>query len=400
MTRVLLLANFDSSLKYAGRLAEALAALGAEPDIRVPTTVAPHGLVEAQVRAATGRPVRYEPWDDLVRAAAASDAVVPVFDGPKVERFLRDLHAAAGDRMPVAGAGYVGLVLNDVVGGYLMRSLADVIAVNTRTDLAEFRGAARGLELPEDNLLLAGLALLPAAPAPARAGTIGTVLLADQPTVPRRQADRVYLWDRLLAYAERHPDREVLLRPRHRPGEDTFHRMRHSPVAWAATRTLPPNLAIVHEPIDTLIPRSDLLLTVSSTAALEAIAGGVRVALVADWVNDAALNPRLLPSGLLRRFDDIDVDRLTEPDPAWLADVFPAAEGPAPAERFAQRLLDVVAGDAPRTHGRMWASAFHTGRRATDEALAARHAGPTGSRYTPRRITAGALRRALRLVER
>jgi hypothetical protein len=395
--RVLLVANFDSGLKYIGRLAEAVARAGGEPDIRIPTTVAPHRLGEAQVLAATWRSVRYEPWEDIVRAAIGSDAVVPVFEGPTVERFIREVHGSAGPRTPVIGAGYVGMVLYDVIGGYLWRSLADVLAVNSRTDLAEFSRAARGLGFPDDNLLLGGLALLPATPAPLRTGPIRTVLFADQPTVPRRVADRTYLWDRLLEYARLHPDREVLLRPRHRPGEDTFHRMEHSPVTWAATRELPPNLVIEHEPIDTLIPRSDLLLTVSSTAALEALAAGTRVAFVADWVTDSALNPRLLPSGLLRRFDDIDADRIGTPDPEWLADVFPAAEGPAPAERFAAQLLAVAAGEQPRVHQRLWDSTFHTGRRATDAALAERTV-PV-SRYTPRRVAAGVLRRALRVVQ-
>jgi hypothetical protein len=95
------------------------------------------------------------------------------------------------------------------------------------------------------------------------------------------------------------------------------------------------------------------------------------VAFVADWVGDAALNPRLLPSGLLRRFDDIDADRIGTPDPAWLADVFPAAQGASPAERFAARLLAVAAGDAPRVHQAMWDSSFQTGRRAMDAATAA-----------------------------
>jgi hypothetical protein len=395
--RVLLIANFDSGLKYVGRLAEAVAALGGEPDLRVPTTVVPHKLGADQVAAATTRTVRYEPWDTLVRAAAEADVVVPVFEGPTVERFVREVHAAAGPRMPVVGTGYVGMVLYDVIGGYLSRSLADVVAVNSGTDLAEFSRAARGLGLPAENLLLAGLALLPATPAPLRAGPIRTLLFADQPTVPRRAVDRAYLWDRLLGYAERHPDRQVLLRPRHRPGEGTFHRMEHSPVAWAATRALPANLVIEHAPITTLLPRSDLLLTVSSTAALEAVAAGTRVAFVADWVNDAALNPRLLPSGLLRRFDDIEEDRIGTPDPEWLDDVFPAAGGPAPAERFAAQLLAVAAGDAPRVHRAMWDSSFHAGRRATDARLAAGTV--PGSRRTPRRIAAGALRRALRVIE-
>lgn len=396
--RVVLVANFDSGLKYVGRLAEAVAALGAEPDIRVPTTGLPHKLGAGQVAAATSRPITYEPWDAIVLAAAGSDIVVPVFEGPAVERFIREVHAAAGPRMPVVGTGYVGMVLYDVVGGYLSRSLADVVAVNSRSDLAEFIGAVRGLGLPEENLLLTGLALLPAATAPLRTGPIRTLLFADQPTVPRRVADRTYLWDRLLGYARRHPDRQVLLRPRHRPGEETFHTMQHSPVAWAATRTLPSNLVIEHAPIDTLIPRSDVLLTVSSTAALEAVAAGTRVAFVADWVGDAALNPRLLPSGLLRRFDDIEADRIGTPDPVWLDDVFPASEGPSPAERFVARLLEIAAGDAPRVHQAMWDSSFHSGRRATDAVIAA--AIVPASRYTPKRVAAGALRRALKLVER
>lgn len=396
--RVLLLANFDSSLKYAGRLAEAVAALGAEPDIRIPTTVAPHGLAAAQVQAATPRQVRFEPWADLVTTAAETDVVVPVFDGPNVERFVREVHDIAGARMPVVGCAYIGMVLYDIVAGYLGRSLADVLAVNSRSDLRDFGVTARALGMPDENLLLAGLALLPATPQPVRSGPIRTVLFADQPTVPRRDADRRYLWDRLADYAVLHPDRTVLLRPRHRPGEDTFHRMRFSPDAWAASRTLPPNLHIDHTPIDRLIPASDLVLTVSSTAALEAIAAGVRVAFVAEWINDAALNPRLLPSGLLRRFDEIDRDRIGEPDPAWLDDVFPAAEGESPAARFATRLLAIADGRAPRVHQALWDSAYHSGRRATDAVIATR---PTAAaRYTPRRVAAGALRRALRLIDR
>lgn len=399
--RALLIAGFDSALKYAARVADGIEAHGGAPELWAPTSVAPHALAPAQVRAATARPVRYAPWEELVAAAAAADAVVPVFDGPTVERFVRRVHETAeeGGSMPVVGTGYVGMALYDIVGGYLTRSLADVLAVNSRTDLAEFGAAADGLGLPADNLLLAGLALLPAVPAPVRGGPIRTVLLADQPTVPRARADRIYLWDRLLAYAERHPDREVLLRPRHRPGEGTFHRMELSPVTWAATRDLPPNLHVVHDPIETLLARTDLLLTVSSTAALEAIAAGIRVAFVADWVQDAALNPRLLPSGLLRRFDEVDADRLGSPAPAWLDDVFPAAEGPAPAERFALRIMAVASGEAPRSHAAMWDSAFHRGRRATDAAVAALRQAPR-NRYSPRRVVAGGLRRALKAVDR
>ncbi|MFD1721359.1 DUF6716 putative glycosyltransferase [Amnibacterium endophyticum] len=391
-----LITGFDSSLKWASRLAEALAARGIEPRLVAPTSVAAHRLGDAQIRAVTERPVRTAAWPQLVAEAAAADVAVPVLDGPNVERFFRDVHATGG--RPVLGAGYVGMVLYDTVSGYLGRSLADVLAVNSRTDHAAFRLAATELGLPDGNLLLTGLALLPAAPAAPRRGPIRTVLLADQPTVPRQEADRVLLWDRLLRYAERHPDRQVLLKPRHRPGEDTFHRMRVAPETWAASRDLPPNLRIDHTPIDRQAGAVDLLLTVSSTAALEAVAAGTRVAFVADRVDDGSLNPPLLPSGLLRRFEQIERDELGEPHPEWLADVFPAADGLAPAERFAERLAAVAAGDAPRLHDALWDSGVHRARRETEAARAS--FGSARRRLTPRRIAAGGLRRALAVLVR
>ncbi len=396
--RAVVVAGFDSSLKYGSRVADALEARGVEVDLRVPTTGAPRLLSDAQIAAVTGRRPRFDPWPEVVAAAAAADAVLPVLDGPNVERFFRDVHAAtAPGRRPVMAAGYVGMALYDLVSGYLGRSLADVLAVNTRGDLALFADAARRLGMPDGNLLLAGLALLPTTPAPQRTGPIRTVVLTDQPTVPRTEADRVLLWDGLLDYAVRHPDRTVLLKPRHRPGEDTFHRMRTSPEGWAATRRLPPNLRIDHTPVETVVQRADLLLTVSSTAALEAIAHGVRVAFVADRVDDGSLNPPLLPSGLLRRFDQIAADDLGSPEPAWIDDVFPAHDGAAPADRFAERIVDVVQGRSPRLHDALWDSGVHESRRRTEAARAA-FAAP-GRRLTPRRLAAGGLRRALRLVE-
>lgn len=397
---VLLVANFDSGLKYADRLATAFQVAGARPEIVVPTTVEPSLLGAAQIAASTARPVRAAPWDELVAEAACAAAVVPVFVGPAIERFLSDVHRAAPSRRPVLGSGYVGMVLNDAAGGYLMRSLSDVIAVNSRSDLAEFSAVARALGLPTDNLALCGLPLLPAAPLPQRSGPIRTVVFADQPTVPARPAQRTHLWDRLLEHARLHPEREVLLRPRHGPREATFHRMELSPHTWAASRTLPPNLRLVETPITELLASTDLLLTVSSTAALEAIAAGVRVAFIADFLNDAALNPRLIPSGLLRRFDDVDAGRLGSPDPAWLDDVFPSSVGPSPAERFAAWVLALVGSDAARPHDAAWRSDYQVGRRRTDAELERILPTVGRRRFTPRRVAAGVLRRALRRVER
>lgn len=412
------MAGFDSGLKYAARLADAFAAAGAAPVLALPTTVAPHGLGAEQITAATDRAVTTATWAELVDRARGAAAVVPVFDGPMVQQFIRDVHGDAdegagtgADPLPVFVAGYVGMALYDRVGGYLMRSLADVVAVNSRTDLAEFTAAARTLGLPAQSLLLCGLALLPATPAPPADGPIRSVLFTDQPTVPRTDVGRAIVWDRLAAYAAAHPDRSVVLKPRHRPTETTFHRQRFSPEQWAATRTLPTNLRIDYSPIAGLIEASDLVLTVSSTAALEAVAAGTRVAFIADTVNDASLNPPLIPSGLLRRFEDIDADRIGVPDPVWLRDIFPGMPGgefpgefpgdllgeggASPAARVAEHVLHLIRSDEPRPHRAAWDSGFHTLRRADDQALPAR-VRATRLRLTPRRAAAGLLRRVLR----
>jgi hypothetical protein len=80
------------------------------------------------------------------------------------------------------------------------------VAVNSRSDLATFDVAARSLQLPTDNLLLCGLPLLSGEhrEAPVDA-PIKTVMFTDQPTVPQMRGDRLYVYQRLMAYAQAHP---------------------------------------------------------------------------------------------------------------------------------------------------------------------------------------------------
>jgi hypothetical protein len=72
-------------------------------------------------------------------------------------------------------------------------------------------------------------------------------MFADQPTVPQTREDRLYVYQRLLAYARAHPDRQVVLKPRHRIGEDTFHRMRfHPEVLLSGVRRPPTSRSTTH----------------------------------------------------------------------------------------------------------------------------------------------------------
>lgn len=360
--RSLFVAGFDSGLKLAERFAAAFEEAGGEATIAAPTTGTPHQLSPAQVDAITARPVRFLPWEEILRLARDSDAVVPIYDGSRIEQFITELRALPGpDRLPVIGTAYVGMVLYNNVHGYIWRSLGDVLAVNSRGDLREFTEVATALGLPTDNLLLTGLPLLPASPAPQRPGPIRRVLFADQPTVPALPAERAYLYDRLADYARRHPDREVFLRPRHRPDEATFHEMTYSPAVHFGRVPAPTNLRIDYTAIADRLPSTDLVLSVSSTAILEALAAGCRVAFVADFFGETFLNSRFARSGLLRTFDALEADDIGVPDPQWLDDVFPSATT-SPAATFAARMLELVS-SVDRPHERAWAHPFHENRR-------------------------------------
>jgi len=361
----LLVLAYDSQLRWARALGAALEAQGWRCRYAAPSDV--RSFVAPELEKSLGVSVERAPWTELVRQAAASDALVLALQGPLTSRFAQDL-AASGDAgvRPVVVTGWVGVVIEKLVAGYLERFASDVVAVNSREDLRSFEAAGAHLGLPTDNLLLSGLPLLPPRPAPPRRGPVRTVMFADQPTVPSSRAERLYLYDRLVEHARRHPERRVLIKPRHRPAEDPFQVVRHHPEELLAGVVLPSNVEVVYDPVPDLLPEVDLLLTVSSTAGLEAVGAGVRTVFVADLgVHESLGNHVLLPSGLVRTLDVLDGpdEDLPEPDPAWLADWFVGAPGRPGVQLVAERVAELTAAPpAERPFARTTATATFRAR--------------------------------------
>jgi hypothetical protein len=225
----------------------------------------------------------------------------------------------------------------------LDRCGADILAVNYSYDLRQFVEVAGWLSLPADNLLLTGLPFLTNRADEPKQARIQRILYADQPTVPARAAERAYIYRQLVDYALDHPDREVLLKPRHRLGEDTFHRMRHHPANVLSGVDLPANFRIDYTSIQDQLATTDLLITMSSTASLEALDRGCRVALLLDLgIHERHGNQVFLNSGLLRTFTQIRRDDLGIADPHWLGSYFPGlgrSSSTIIADRIDQLLL-------------------------------------------------------------
>lgn len=345
--RALLVAAFDSQLKWVAGIGNELAHRGFECRVVVPQVRS--ALSAGQISAAGLRSVESVGWSELVERAMASDVVVCGLSGPFTLRFTVDLAARAAPHhpSPVVVTGWVGVIIEKITAGYLDRVGSDIVAVNCVDDLEHFVTVAQQLELSPDNLLLSGLPILTSRAASTRGGPIRTVLFADQPTVPS-PAERTYLYRRLIDYASAHPEREVLLKPRHRPGEDTFHRMTQHPEDLLAGVERPPNFRLDYTPIREILPDVDLLLTMSSTACLEALGSGSRVGLILDLgVHERHGNHVFLASGLLRTFDQLIADDIGVPDRSWLGSYFFDRPGSA-TEQIVDRVEKLLAsGERP-----------------------------------------------------
>ncbi|MDQ0844644.1 DUF6716 putative glycosyltransferase [Streptomyces sp. V1I6] len=257
------------------------------------------------------------------------DIVVLALVGGGVQAMLHGLAALGQDRRPVVVTGYVGVVYEKLSDGLLLRHGADVVLANSRHDATRFRAVYEGVGADAGSVTEAALPFLGGAPYRPQEGR-GTVVFAVQPSVPESRADRAYLLRRLVEHARLHPDREVLLKLRSKPGEHTTHleEIPYQKLAEKLPGGLPPNFRPVYGNMGEVLDRTDLLVTVSSTAALEALHRRIPTAVLTDLgVREALGNHHFLGSGLLASWDRLDGGHRPTPDADWLSRQGVAAEG-------------------------------------------------------------------------
>ena len=125
---------------------------------------------------------------------------------------------------------------------------------------------------------------------------------------------------RLIKHARLHPEREVLLKVRGKVGEHTTH-AEHHPYQQLGGRLgieRPDNLTIVHGNMGEVLDRTDLLVTVSSTAAVEAMHRGIPTAILTDFgLKERLGNHYFIGSGSLAGFTELDGGALPLADPVW-----------------------------------------------------------------------------------
>lgn len=303
-----------------------LAEAGVDPEALVATTMSelPHRLAEL-------------PPDVLVIALGGGGVVAAVHAlaaGWPVER-----------RRPVLVSGYFGVVYEKLVEGLVGRVGTDVVLANSPADVARFRSVYAGLGLDPAPIVEAGLPFLaePAGPAGPHPFTL---TFATQPSVPGSQLDRSYLVARLIRHARLHPDRRVLLKLRSVPGERVTHAEPYPyPALLRRAGDLPPNLHLDIGAMTEVLAATDLLVTVSSTAALEAMHAGVPTVLLTDFgVRESLGNAHFVGSGCLASFDEVDDGLTPLVDAGWARQHGVGGPNPDP---FRARVADLLDAEPP-----------------------------------------------------
>ncbi|MES9618236.1 DUF6716 putative glycosyltransferase [Streptomyces tuirus] len=304
--------------------------------LRGRATPTPRQLQEVGVRADSLREVTAA---EFLRAMAEEtyDVLVLSLVGGAVQAMLHGLARVWEHRTsrPVVVTGYVGVVYEKLADGLLLRHGADLVLANSRQDADRFRAVYEGVGADASAVTEVALPFLGGAPyegehdPSAKQGRRPyTVVFAAQPSVPDSRKDRTYLLNRLVRHARRHPEREVLLKLRSKPGEHTTH-IEELPYQKLVQRLDPPaNFRLVYGNMGEVLDRTDLLVTVSSTAALESLHRRIPTVVLSDLgIRESLGNHHFVGSGCLASWDQLDAGHRPTPDEEWVSRQGVAADG-------------------------------------------------------------------------
>ncbi|GGW89656.1 hypothetical protein GCM10010383_18840 [Streptomyces lomondensis] len=296
--------------------------------LRGRATPTPRQLEEVGVRADSLREVTAVEFL-RVMAEESYDVLVLSLVGGGVQAMLHGLKRVWEDRTsrPVVVTGYVGVVYEKLADGLLLRHGADLVLANSRQDADRFRAVYEGVGADASSVTEVALPFLGGAPYEGEHDPY-TVVFAAQPSVPESRKDRTYLLNRLVQHARRHPEREVLLKLRSKPGEHTTH-IEELPYQKLVQRLDPPeNFRLVYGNMGDVLDRTDLLVTVSSTAALESLHRRIPTVVLTDLgIRESLGNHHFIGSGCLASWDQLDAGHRPVPDEEWVSRQGVVADG-------------------------------------------------------------------------
>lgn len=227
-------------------------------------------------------------------------------------------------RRPVVVTGVAGIALPVQWYDVNLRRGADLFVTHSRREVEEIAAVAARHDVRHRTTLatLPFLAHVRTSAVPSGEPTPGTsIVFAPQSLVPASAQDRRRLLERLADAARAHPERRVVVKLRAQAGESEAHRGGAGYVDLAHDLDLPSNLVFADGPMAEHLEDAAALVTVSSSAVLEAMAADVPALVLTDFgIDDAHMNSLFVGSRLLGTTDDVVAGRFHRADPEWAAD--------------------------------------------------------------------------------
>ncbi|MGW9112913.1 DUF6716 putative glycosyltransferase [Microbacterium sp. NPDC055683] len=355
--RIVGVADTDSYVKWAAAL------LGTLPEGVAELVVLDTELVvsDAQLASAlagSGLPagrVRRAGLDELPALVEGADAVLVAARGPLVRVVAREI--AALTPRPVLVTGLPGISVPATWLALHFRRQCDLFVLHAHREIRAFRALAAERGMVQDF----ALARLPFARAAQGAGSDVDAADGDRPSgrdlvfagqaiVPREREDRVRIARTLVDAARADPSRRVVVKLRGATGEKQTHEEHDAyPGLIRELGPVPRNLVFSTAPMGEALETAEGLVTVSSTAAVEAIARGVPVIAIDDFgVSARLINLVFEGSGVLGGLDDVVRRAFRTPREEWLRENY---FHPAEDDDWTTRLDELVerrrAGGAP-----------------------------------------------------
>lgn len=344
--RIVSVSDSESYLKWATQLLSSLPGVEAYVYlIDSPILPTPEQITHAIAGTAwAGHTIPVVARTDLDRIISdhRADIVLGAATGPIVAQLF--LTANLHQHRPALVSGLPGMGLPASKKGMNYRRLMDAFITHSFAEVAQYTEVSALTQVPCE-IYLARLPMLrstevpqlaAAAGAPAGAGAGDsealmhtavprTLVFAPQAKVPELLEDREAIVATLAEFASRHADSNAVIKMRSRPGEHETHHEQHSYVDILHSlraRGVPgaERIGLGYGPLDEFLVPGAALVTVSSTAALEAFDRGIPTLLISDFGFDRELlNEAFTDSGATGTLAEVAAGTIGFPASAWLA---------------------------------------------------------------------------------
>lgn len=329
MRKLGVLAAADSAVKYCYLLASEYARPG---DVIEIVCLRETGRdVSAQILSNMGvsAPFRIISLADFLSHEALSYDVLFIFPEQRAVycSFLNDLHThiakTGAVRRPLLVVGFIGIAMDYLLKGLALRQGADVICVNTKHDYQQAQQISHKMGFDSSVLVKTGYPMAIGEKRQAirtQPNSGRRIVFATQPHWPGL-LERKYIIARLLKGCQRCPDDRFIIKLRLPEGKKSVHNepYHYQRLFKQMDVSQPANLEFAYGSMQEVLDETDVLVTVSSTAAVESIARGIPTAILSDfgYSTDYGLH-HFIGSGLLRSLEQVIDGDIGTPRNEWL----------------------------------------------------------------------------------